>query len=77
MLPFQVYSPSSTDQKLSDGFTEALIADLSRIPDLRVVSRTSSMFYRGTTKKLPAIAKELDVDLVVEASWRDRRITCA
>jgi TolB-like protein/Tfp pilus assembly protein PilF len=68
VLPFQVYSPSGTDQKLSDGFTEALIADLSRIPDLRVVSRTSSMYYRGTTRRLPAIAKELDVDLVVEAS---------
>ncbi|AMY08275.1 invasion protein regulator [Luteitalea pratensis] len=68
VLPFQVYSPSSTDQRLSDGFTEALIADLSGIPDLRVVSRTSSMYYRGTSKKLPAIARELDVDLVVEAS---------
>jgi TolB-like protein/Tfp pilus assembly protein PilF len=68
VLPFQVYSPSGEDQKLSDGFTEALIADLARIPDLRVVSRTSSMYYRGTTRTLATIAKELDVDLVVEAS---------
>jgi TolB-like protein/Tfp pilus assembly protein PilF len=68
VLPFQIYSPTGTDQRLSDGFTESLIADLSRIPDLRVVSRTSSMYYRGTNKTLPAIAKELDVDLVVEAS---------
>jgi len=68
VLPFQVYSPAGADKQLSDGFTESLIADLSRIPDLRVVSRTSSMYYRGSNKTLPAIAKELDVDLVVEAS---------
>ena len=68
VLPFRVFSSAAPDQRFSDGFTEELIAGLSRIPDLRVVSRTSSMYYRGTARRLPAIARELDVDLVVEAS---------
>jgi Tfp pilus assembly protein PilF len=48
--------------------TEALITDLSKISALRVISRTSSMRYRGAQKSLREIARELDVDAVLEGS---------
>jgi tetratricopeptide (TPR) repeat protein len=48
--------------------TDALIADLSKISALRVISRTSAMQYKGTKKRLPQIARELNVDGVVEGS---------
>jgi adenylate cyclase len=48
--------------------TDALITDLSKISALRVISRTSSMRYKGTNKALPEIARELNVDGVVEGS---------
>ena len=48
--------------------TEALIADLARVRGLRVISRTSSMHYKGQKKSLPEIAEELGVDLLVEGS---------
>jgi TolB-like protein/Tfp pilus assembly protein PilF len=67
VLPFQAFSPGRADP-FSDSFTEALIADLSRLVDLRVISRTSSMYYKGTSKTLPVIARELNVDLVVEGA---------
>ena len=53
---------------LADGMTDELTTDLARISSLRVVSRTSAQHYRNTTKPLPAIANELDVDAVVEGS---------
>lgn len=68
VLPFQAFSAGDRADAFSDSFTEAMIADLSRLRDLRVVSRTSSMFYKGTSKTLPIIARELNVDLVVEGS---------
>ena len=48
--------------------TEELIADLGQVSALRVISRTSTMTYKGTTKTLPQIARELGVDTVVEGS---------
>ena len=48
--------------------TEALIAELAQIHALRVISRTSAMHYKGTTKTVPEIARELGVDGVVEGS---------
>ena len=48
--------------------TDALIADLSQVGSLRVISRTSSMRYKGAQKSLPEIARELDVEAVVEGS---------
>ncbi|MEO5826348.1 MAG: tetratricopeptide repeat protein, partial [Gemmatimonadales bacterium] len=48
--------------------TEAIIADLSRIKALRVISRTSAMQYKSTTLSLPEIARELNVDAVLEGS---------
>ncbi|HEX2341725.1 MAG TPA: tetratricopeptide repeat protein, partial [Vicinamibacterales bacterium] len=52
----------------ADGMTEALIADLAKISSLKVISRTSVMRYRGTTRSLPEIARELGVDAVIEGS---------
>ncbi|MEI6243620.1 MAG: protein kinase [Acidobacteriota bacterium] len=51
-----------------DGMTDALIAELSRVQALRVISRTSVMRYRDTTKTAPEIAAELGVDAIVEGS---------
>ncbi len=48
--------------------TDELTTDLSKISALRVVSRTSAMHYKGTKKTLPEIARELNVDGVVEGS---------
>ena len=48
--------------------TENLITELGRISSLRVISRTSSMTYKGTQKTIPQIANELSVDAVVEGS---------
>ena len=61
----------------ADGMTEALITDLAQMKGLRVISRTSSMAYKAQPQKtLPEIARELDVDLIVEGSvirdWRSR-----
>ena len=48
--------------------TEALIAQLSAIRGLRVISRTSAMQLKGTRKSVPDIGKELSVDAVIEGS---------
>ncbi len=68
VLPFQNLSADSSQEYLADGITEALITDLAQIHALRVISRTSISSYKGTTKKLPEIARELGVDAVVEGS---------
>jgi TolB-like protein len=48
--------------------TEELITDLAKVSTLRVISRTSVMRYKGTRKGLPDIARELNVDGIVEGS---------
>jgi TolB-like protein len=48
--------------------TEALVTELAQVRELRVISRTSVMTYKGTTKRLAEIARELNVDAVVEGS---------
>jgi TolB-like protein/Flp pilus assembly protein TadD len=68
VLPFQNLSGDSSQEYLADGITEALITDLAQIHALRVISRTSAWSYKGTTKKLPEIARELNVEAVVEGS---------
>jgi TolB-like protein/tetratricopeptide (TPR) repeat protein len=52
----------------ADGMTETLIAGLARVGELRVISRTSVMQYKGAPKPLPEIARELNVDAIVEGS---------
>jgi TolB-like protein len=68
VLPFDNFSGDASQDHFVNGMTEALIADLARVRGLRVISRTSSMLYRGEKKPLPQIANELGVDLLVEGS---------
>jgi serine/threonine protein kinase/Tfp pilus assembly protein PilF len=69
VLPLKNLSGSSMQDYLSDGMTEALISNLAQIGALqRVISSTSVIQYKDTTKSLPEIARELDVDAVVEGS---------
>lgn len=68
VLPLANYSGDSKQDYFADGMTENLIAELGQISSLRVISRTSSMTYKGTRKTLPQIAKELSVDAIVEGS---------
>jgi len=68
VLPLENFSGNPAQDYLSDGMTEALISRLSSIHALRVISRTSTMHFKGTRKSVPAIAKELNVDAVIEGS---------
>lgn len=68
VLPLANLSRNSEQDYFADGMTEALITDLAKNPDLRVISRTSVMHYKETDKTLPEIARELHVDAVVEGS---------
>jgi TolB-like protein/DNA-binding winged helix-turn-helix (wHTH) protein/Tfp pilus assembly protein PilF len=68
VLPLQNLSGDPSQEYLADGLTEALVTDLAQVRSLRVISRTSTMAYKGTKKKLPEIARELNVDAVVEGS---------
>ena len=68
VLPLQNLSNDPEQDYFADGLTEALIGDLAKIGSLRVISRTSVMSYKGTKKTLPQIARELNVDAVVEGS---------
>lgn len=68
VLPLENYSADAKHGYLADGITEALTADLAQIPGLRVISRTSSMAYKGSSKPVPQISSELGVDLLLEGS---------
>jgi eukaryotic-like serine/threonine-protein kinase len=68
VLPLENYSRDPEQDYFADGMTEALITDLSKISALRVISRTSAMQYKGVKKSLPEIARELQVDAVIEGS---------
>ncbi|HEY4492855.1 MAG TPA: hypothetical protein VI958_12705, partial [Acidobacteriota bacterium] len=68
VLPLRNLSGDPKQEYFSDGMTEELITALARIASLRVISRTSVMEYKETKKKIPEIAKELNVDAVVEGS---------
>jgi TolB-like protein/DNA-binding winged helix-turn-helix (wHTH) protein/Flp pilus assembly protein TadD len=68
VLPLDNLSGDAGQDYFADGMTEELITDLAQIHALRVVSRTSVMMYKGTRKPLPEIARELNVDAVVEGS---------
>ena len=68
VLPLENFSHDPDQEYFSDGMTEALIADLSKITSLRVISRTSVMQFKGTKKTVPEIARALNVDAVLEGS---------
>jgi TolB-like protein/DNA-binding winged helix-turn-helix (wHTH) protein len=68
VLPLQNLSGDSAQEYLSDGMTDALITDLAQIGSLRVISRTSTIRYKKSSKSLPEIAHELNVDGIVEGT---------
>ena len=70
VLPFNNFSKEQNDQFFSDGLTEDIITQLSKIKGLKVISRTSVMEYKETSKKLMDIAKELNVVNILEGSVR-------
>ncbi len=70
VLPFANISPSPSDEYFSDGMTEELIATLSRIKNLGVIARTSIIRYKGLTKPVAEIGRELNVGTVLEGSVR-------
>jgi len=68
VLPLENLSHDPEQEYFADGMTEALIGELSQIRLLRVISRNSVMQYKGQRKPTPQIAKELNVDAVVEGA---------
>ena len=68
VLPLSNLSKDPEQEYFADGMTEAVIAELSRLKALKVISRTSVMRYKNTTQSLPEIAKALGVKGVVEGS---------
>jgi len=69
VLPLENTSGDPGQEYFADGMTEALISELTKISALRrVISRTSVMQYKGARKSMPEIARELNVDAVVEGS---------
>ena len=68
VLPLENLSGDPAQDYFADGMTDELITDLGQIGALRVTSRTSIMQYKGAHKLLPEIAKELNIDAVVEGT---------
>lgn len=68
VLPLTNLSGDPGEEYFADGMTEELTTSLAQVSALRVISRTSVMQYKGTKKTLPEIARELNVDAVVEGS---------
>ena len=70
VLPFENLSPDAENEYFSDGITDDILTALSKVGDLRVISRTSTLQYKGTTKPIREIASELDVASVLEGTVR-------
>jgi TolB-like protein/Flp pilus assembly protein TadD len=72
VLPLQNLSGDPNEEYFSDGLTEEMITQLSRLqPDrLSVIARTSTMQYKGTTKRVDVIGHELNADFLLEGSVR-------
>ncbi len=68
VLPLENLSGDTKQEYFADGMTDALITDLAQVSSLRVISRTSAMHYKGSHQALPTIARELNVDAVVEGT---------
>ena len=68
VLPMRNLSADATQEYLADGMTEELIGRLAGIRDLRVISRTSVMRFKNPQLSVPEIAKNLQVDALVEGS---------
>ncbi len=70
VLPLENLSGDPAQDYFSDGMTEELIACLAQVRALRIISRTSVMRYKGQRRAIPEIARELNVDAIVEGSVR-------
>jgi TolB-like protein/DNA-binding winged helix-turn-helix (wHTH) protein len=68
VLPLSNLSNDPNQEYFSDGMTDALITDLAQMDSVKVISRTSSMQYKQTKKPLPEIARELNVDGIIEGT---------
>ena len=68
ILPLTAVSGSGGDEYFVDGITDALIGEIGQLEPLRVISRTSVMRYKNTTKSISEIARDLNVDAVLEGS---------
>ena len=68
VLPLENVSGDVSQEYFADGMTDELITTLGQISALRVISRTSAMLYKGARKPLAQIARELDVDAVVDGA---------
>jgi adenylate cyclase len=70
VLPLVNISPDKSDEFFADGMTEELISSVSKTQGLRVIARTSVMRYKGASKPIHEIGKELNVGSVLEGSVR-------
>src|SRR5215472_10621794 len=68
VLPLRNLSSDPNQEYFSDGLTDGLITDLAQISSLKVISHTSTMQYKDAKKALPEIARELNVDGIVEGT---------
>ncbi len=70
VLPFNYLSPQASDEYFSDGLTEEIITDLSRVRAMKVISQKSAIQLKGSEKDLPTIGRELGVDYLLQGSVR-------
>jgi TolB-like protein/Tfp pilus assembly protein PilF len=70
VLPFVNMSDDKANEYFSDGLTEELLNVLANVPGLRVIARTSSFAYKGKDAKIADVARDLNVDNVLEGSVR-------
>ena len=68
VLPFANLSGDPSQEYFADAMTDEMTSDLAKIQALRVISRTSAMHYKGISETVPQIARELNVDGVIEGS---------
>ncbi|RPI65571.1 MAG: hypothetical protein EHM47_18635, partial [Ignavibacteriales bacterium] len=70
VLPFDNISPDKDSDYFSDGLTDEIIANLARLKDMRVISRTTSIQYKKTNKDIKTIGRELGARYIMEGSVR-------
>ena len=73
VLPFDVFNGQESIDYFADGLAEEIIHQLTVIPDLKVISRTSSFAFRGSASDITDIAKKLNVSYVLEGSVREEQ----